>query len=193
MSIFFPLHRGICGPPSTCYLLGSQSRQMVKSSFFPRIFLHFYPEFSCPYCCSFLPYLNICILFSFSSFLPFFLSWKTFTQIWIRRWGKGVPASHLGISNAIKAGMNCLRMCWDESFPYLPGQCVGAQGMACDLPVTTQITQSGKSYLLGKLWAEWRSCLSIRRRQTPLSSILEALKGLWQLEHRFLDSFDGFL
>lgn len=88
MSIFFPLHGGICGPPSTCYLLGSQSRQMVKSSFFPRIFLHFYPEFSSPYCCSFLPYLNICILFSFSCFLPSFLSWKTLTQIWIRRWGR---------------------------------------------------------------------------------------------------------
>ena len=85
-SIFFPLHRGVCGPPSACYLLGSQSRQIVKSFLLPQDLPSLLPRILLPTLLLIL-YLNICILFYFSSSLTFFLSWKTFTQILIRGGG----------------------------------------------------------------------------------------------------------
>ena len=86
-SIFFPFHRGVCGPPSACSLLGSQSRQIVESFLLPQDLPSLLPRILLPILLLIL-YLNICILFYFSSSLPFFLSWKTFTQILIRRWGR---------------------------------------------------------------------------------------------------------
>ena len=56
---------------------------------------------------------------------------------------EGGSGSHLGINDAIQAGMSCFRTCGDGSFPYLPGGragrggagrgargCVGGQGMS---------------------------------------------------------------
>ena len=141
-SIFFPLHRGVCGPPSACYLLGSQSRQIVKSFLLPQDLPSLLPRILLPTLLLIL-YLNICILFYFSSSLPFFLSWKTFTQILIRRWGReNQPVTWGSVTPS--------RQEW-RSFPYPPGQCEGAQGMTCDLPLTTQVTLSVKSPLY--LWA----------------------------------------
>lgn len=71
--------------------------------------------------------------------------------------GEGGSGSHLGINDAVQAGMSCFRTCGGGSFPYLPGGLCGGTGQVThDLPTHNSDNHRVKNSLrfLGKLWAE---------------------------------------